>query len=74
MIKSEPFKYQQEDKRKPPPTTKSIYKHFFLLLFTNNENKNSKYIQAQKFNKHSYTKDSPEHDFICQSGSYEGLP
>ena len=31
-------------------------------------------IQAQKFNKHSYTKDSPEHDFICQSGSYAGLP
>ena len=31
-------------------------------------------IQAHKFNKHSYTKDSPEHDFICQSGSYAGLP
>ena len=22
-------------------------------------------IQAEKFNKHSYTKGSPEHDFIC---------
>ena len=24
-------------------------------------------IQLQKFNKHSYTKGSPEHDIICQS-------
>ena len=31
-------------------------------------------IQAQKFNKRSYTKDSLEHNFICQSGSHTGLP
>ena len=42
-------------------------------LGDSNENKNSKY-KAQNFNKHSYTKGSPEHNFICQSGSYAGLP
>ena len=62
-------------KRKKGGEKRSIYKHVIIFfLFTNNENKNSKYIQGQKFNKHSCTKDSPEHDFICQSGSYAGLP
>ena len=59
-------------KMQPHTHTKSIYKHLHFFLFTNNENKNSKHT-GTKFNKHSNAKDSPEHDFICQSGSYAGL-
>ena len=54
-----------------PKTKNKKAVKFFLL--TNNDNKKPVNIQAQKFNKHGYTKDSPEHDFICQSGAYEGL-
>ena len=43
---------------------KSIYKHlhFSFLPTTKTRTVN---IPTQKFNKHNYTKDSPEHDFIC---------
>ena len=67
-------KSQKRKRKKEREKREAFTSIFFSLLFTNNENKNSKYIQAQKFNKHSCTKDSPEHDFICQSGSYAGQP
>ena len=50
---------------------KQAFTFFSLLPIMKTKTVN---IQAQEFNKHSYTKDSLEHDFICQSGSYASLP
>ena len=66
----------KNEKKKEKKKKKSTYKHlhFFLNPFLPVMKTRTVNIPAQKFNKHSYTKDSAEHDFICQSGSYASLP
>ena len=62
--------------RKPQPKDKQTNEkqQYFFLSFLPVMKIRTVNIPAQKFNKHSYTKDSPEHDFICQSGSCASLP
>ena len=63
------------EKTQPKKQNRKTFTFFSLFFFSFLPiMKTTVNIPAQKFNKHSYTKDSPEHDFICKSASYAGLP
>ena len=78
MMNSEPFKERQREKsnqkkQKQKTTKNSITSITFFSVLPIIKTRLIN-IQVLKFNKHNYTKGSPEHHFIFQSGSYAGLP
>ena len=72
MMNSEPFKERQREKSNQKNNNSITSITFFSVLPIIKTRLIN--IQVLKFNKHNYTKGSPEHHFIFQSGSYAGLP